>query len=364
MHLINTSMKKLFLVTYAMMIFALQMLLSSCGSSATTTTKPGAWDKAGDFDGYTRSGAVSFVINGTPYVGLGYNAGLNKRLSDFYSYDGENDSWTKVTDFPGVARTNAVAFVIDGKAYLGTGYDDNQNVLDDFWKYEPDANGGTWTSVAKFGFSSTNATPALQRYGAVGFSVGNRGFVGGGEDKSLTGYKDFWEYLPGTDEWVKRPSLGGSKRWNAFVMVIDDYAYIGGGQDNGTFPQDFWKFDVTKVDGGNPWISLDALDQRDNLGNAQTEPKSRESAVTFIIGGKGYLVAGSLGYAQGDTWQYDPTTDNWVEYYSLNSEAPSRYSAVGFGIGNYGYITTGSNGSLRYDDVWKFDPVGTEPNYK
>lgn len=367
MHQINSVMKKIYLIIPIAMILSLQILISSCGSSASSATKPGSWDKIGSFDGRVRSSAVGFVINGVPYMGMGYNNGLTKRLSDFYSYDAENDSWISVADFPGTARTNAVAFVIDGKAYMGTGWDDNQNSLSDFWEYDPSVGiGGTWTQVADFGYSATNSTPAIQRYQALGFSIGGRGFVGGGQDKSGSAFKDFWEYLPTTNEWVKRPSMGGSKRRNPFIMIIDNYAYIGGGYDPGSnsYPTDFWKFDVSQVNSGNPWIALDALDQRDNLGNAETEPKSREQAVAFTIGGKGYFTTGSLGYAQGDTWQYDPTTDNWTEFYSLNSEASSRYAAFGFGVGNYGYITTGSNGGQQFDDVWKFDPTGTEPNYK
>jgi hypothetical protein len=367
MRLNNLIMKKIYLIASIAVILSLQMFLSSCSSSATTTTKQGAWDKVSSFDGRVRSNAISFVINGVPYMGMGYNSGLNIRLSDFYRYDAENDTWFGVADFPGAARTNAVAFVLNNKGYVGTGYDDNQNVLSDFWQYDPAVGqGGTWTKVADFGYSASHATPAIQRYQALGFSIGGRGFVGGGQDKSGSAFKDFWEYLPTTNEWVKRASMGGAKRRNPFVMIIDNFAYIGGGYDpgSGTYPTDFWKFDVSKVDSGNPWIALDALDQRDNLGNTKSEPKSREQAGAFVIAGKGYITAGSLGYAQGDTWQYDPTKDTWTEFYSLNTEASNRYAAIGFAVGNYGYITTGSNGSQQFDDVWKFDPTGTEPNYK
>jgi N-acetylneuraminic acid mutarotase len=354
---------------FAITMIVVQAIISSCSPSSTTTTKPGSWDKAGDFNGKTRSGAVGFMINGVQYIGAGYNAGLNIRLIDFWKYDAASDSWSQVADFPGVARTNAVAFVIGGKAYVGTGYDDNANVLSDFWKYDPTAgSGGTWSRVADFGYSAANSTPALIRYGATGFSVNDgtndRGFVCGGQDKSQTGYKDFWEYDAVNDQWISRQSMGGSKRWNAFVMIINNIAYIGGGQDNNYYPTDFWKFDVTKLDSGNPWTALDALDQRDVAGNAQTEPKPRELAATFAIGKYGYIVAGATGFQLGDTWQYDPSTDNWLEYYSLNSEAQSRATAIGFGVGAKGYIATGVNGSTRLDDVWIFDPVGTEPNYK
>ncbi len=363
MYLINFNMKN---ATKSLCWFlAFQMLIMACSPSSTTTTKPGSWDRSGDFDGTTRGSAFGFVLNGVPYIGGGYNAGLNARVNDVWRYDSNVGSWVQVADFPGTARSVAAAFTIGNKAYVGTGYDDNRNALSDFWQYDPSVgNGGTWTQIADFGYSATNGTPAIHRFSSTGFSVKDRGFVAFGEDIAQTGYKDIWEYLPATNEWVRRPSLSGSKRWNAFVMVIGDYAYLGGGQDNNFYPTDFWKFDVTQVDGGNPWTQLDALDQRDVNGNPEIEPKSRELASTFTINGFGYLVAGAIGYQLGDTWQYDPSTDNWIEYYSLNSEAQSRSGAIGFSIGANGYIATGSNGSTRLDDVWVFDPTGVEPNYK
>jgi hypothetical protein len=367
-------MKAYRLLFTVLSLVAVQLFISSCSSSTSTTSKPGAWDRVGDFDGITRSNAVGFVLNGNAYLGMGYNYGNDQRLTDFYKYDATSDSWSQVSSFPGTARTNAVAFVLNGKAYVGTG-NDGLNPLSDFWQYDPSVGtGGTWTRVADFGYSAANSTAAIARYGCVAFSAKGRAFVGTGTDKSLTGYKDIWEYDAKGNQWVKIQSIGGSKRWNAFVMTIGDFVYIGGGQDNGSYPTDFWKFDVTQVDSGNPWISLDALDQRDILNNgaAETEPKSRELAVTFTIGNFGYITAGSLGYALGDTWQYDPSTDNWIEYYSLNSEAQSRLGAVGFGLpigtSGFGFITTGANSpassATRLDDVWKFDPSGTEPNYK
>jgi len=75
----------------------------------------------------------------------------------------------------------------------------------------------------------------------------------------------------------------------------------------------------------------------------------------------------------GDTWQYNPSNDTWLQYYSFTSNTPvagvSRFGAVSFALSNgtktYGYITTGGpTTSVKYDDVWRFDPTGVEPDNK
>jgi hypothetical protein len=201
----------------------------------------------------------------------------------------------------------------------------------------------------------------------------NRGFVGSGH--TLSELSDMWEFDPtaGTyGTWTQRPSFPGKKRQNGFVMVINDMAYIGGGTDNNILIRDFHKFDVSKlaIDGtGNPWSGLNFLTGRDLNGNAVTQPKPRELASTFTIGNFGYLVTGNTGGVNGETWQYDPSLDKWIQQYSFTSNWPTagsaRSGAVGFAIGNYGYITTGGSGSaFKFDDCWRFDPTGKEPDNK
>jgi hypothetical protein len=46
----------------------------------------------------------------------------------------------------------------------------------------------------------------------------------------------------------------------------------------------------------------------------------------------------------------------------------ARSSAVSFAVtvGNagYGIITTGGSGNTKFDDCWRFNPLGVEPDYK
>jgi hypothetical protein len=381
----SIKMKKLLLPMITLTLFAGLLSLSSCNTSSSTTL-PGSWDQLGDFDGVTRSGAVGFVIGNYAYLGTGYNFDVPERLTDFWRYDPQIDTWIQMADFPGLPRSNAVGFSLNGKGYIGTGLggtDINNPVpLGDFWQFDPTTGPkGSWTRIADFGTPTAYDT-ALIRYGALAFSVNNRGFVGGGY--YLAGLKDFWEYDQPNNQWIQRPSIGGSKRQNGFVFVnqegSQEYAYVGGGNDNGTYVVNFFRFDSSLLSDTtqNPWFELNGLTGKDKNGNAIVQPKPRELACAWSISGLGYLSCGSTGAPQSDTWQYTPpiinssgvitTGDTWIQYFSFANNTPTvgsaRDSGVGFAIGLFGHITTGKNGSRRLDDSWLFNPVGVEPDNK
>lgn len=364
-----------------MIMFAGLLNLSSCNTS-TTITLPGSWDLLGGFDGVTRSGATGFIIGNYAYMGTGYNFDLPARLTDFWRYDPQIDTWVQMAKFPGLPRSNAVGFSLNGKGYIGTGIGgtdiNNPLPLGDFWEFDPSVGSkGKWTRIADFGHSATYDT-ALARYGAVAFTVGGRSFVGGGYN--LAGLKDMWEYSPATNLWIQRPSLGGSKRQNGFVFVIEPYAYVGGGNNNGSYVTDFYRFDPTALSDTtkNPWFALNGLTGKDLNGNLIVQPRPRELACAWAISGFGYLSCGSIGAPQSDTWQYTPPTvskngivtsgDTWLEYFSFSNNTPvigvARDSGFGFAIGSFGYITTGKSGSRRLDDCWVFNPLGVEPDNK
>src|SRR5438552_2068704 len=113
------------------------------------------------------------------------------------------DTWTQKADFGGAARSGAVGFSIGGKGYIGTGYDGSDTK--DFWEYDPATN--AWTQKADFG--------GIARENAVGFSIGSKGYIGTGAnfDAAPT---DFWEYDPATNAWTQKADFGGGgQRWYA-----------------------------------------------------------------------------------------------------------------------------------------------------
>jgi N-acetylneuraminic acid mutarotase len=350
MQLINKSMKHLLLILSLASAAFLSLTLASCGGSTpTTAVKKGSWDRKSDFGGNTRGNAVGFVIQDKAYVVGGYNADGNKRLNDMWQYDAAKNSWLSKAPFPGVARSQAVSFVINGKGYVGTGIDDASNRLKDFYEYDPATN--LWKKIADF---------ADGRYGSVSFSVSNRGFIGAGYNGNAQ--SDLWEYDQPNDAWVQKASLS-TKRVNSFSFVIDNSAYVLGGSNNSTSVRTVEKYNPAS----DVWELKLSLTQRDKTGATIVQPNSRDVAAAFAIDGYGYIACGSVGGTNtsggsplGDTWQYNPASDTWLEYYSLRNEAASRDGAVGFSIGLFGYLTTGRNGNTRFDDTWVFDPLGDE----
>jgi ELWxxDGT repeat protein len=239
--------------------------------------------------------------------------------------------WTQKTDFGGTARRGAVGFSIGNKGYIGTGVS-SYTTCKDFWQFDPATN--SWTQKADFGGTA--------RYGAVGFSNGSKGYIG-------TGYilggpsvgSDFWEYDPTSNSWTQKANFGGTGRAFAVGFAIGVKGYIGTGYDQSTAKKDFWEYDP----------ATDSWAQRADFGGT-----ARNTAVGFANGNKGYI---GTGYSTTDTkdfWEYDPASNSWTQ--KANFGGAKRESAVGFAIGTKGYIGTGRDSSGAYKkDLWEYDPL-------
>jgi N-acetylneuraminic acid mutarotase len=89
-------------------------------------------------------------------------------------YSQAPDRWAQKTDFGGTERAGAVGLSIGNKGYVGTG-SNGLSYYKDFWEYDPATN--AWTQKADFGGTA--------RSGATGFSIGSKGYVGTGESPTL-----------------------------------------------------------------------------------------------------------------------------------------------------------------------------------
>jgi len=296
----------------------------------------GNWIKLSDFEGVPRSDAVAFTIGDNAYVGTGYDG--SDRLNDFWEYDPQLNNWTRKADFPGVPRNGAVGFGTDTKGYIGTGYD-GINRLKDFYEYDPATD--TWTRKPDFGGTA--------RYGAVAFAIDNKGYITTGDDGNFL--KDLWEYDPSSEQWMQKISLEGGKRRDAIAFVIEGKGYVCTGIDNGVYESDFWEYDPV----ANDWNKKRSItNQSDDDYDDDYSSITGTNKVAFSINGKGYIAAGGAGTAGSTVWEYNPSSDLWIQKTSL--EASGRIEAVGFSIGELGYVTTGRNGSYYFDDIWGFQP--------
>ena len=238
-------------------------------------------------------------------------------------------SWTQKANFGGTARYGAVGFSIGAKGYIGTGIDASGFLLQDFWEWDQITN--VWTQKANFG--------GLKREYAVGFSIGTKGYIGTGDDTTGQRKNDFWEWNQATNTWTQKANFGGTARDVAVGFSIGTKGYIGTGDDVGGFKQDFWEWDQST----NLWT------QKANFGGT-----GRFSAVGFSIGTKGYIGTGDTtgGNCLNDFWEWNQATNLWTQ--KANFGGLARERAIGFSIGTKGYIGTGV-ALTYYQDFWEWD---------
>lgn len=265
---------------------------------------------------------------------------MNKGLSILFLLFGLFDAgssvyaaWVQKAPFGGTAKHRCTAFSVGNKGYIGGGHTNSGTVayFKDYWEYDPGTN--SWTQIADFGGG--------YRYHATGFGVGNYGYVGLGEDENGNYTTDFWKYIPLINTWVQVTDFPGAARRGACSFVIDGKAYVGTGQVDAGYENDFYVYDPLM----NSWNSIS-----DFTGEA------RSSAVAFAYDGKGYVGTGHvLGNDTNDFYSYDPISNSWSQRADVG-DLP-RQDATGFVVQGEGYIGTGNNveGTDNFGDFWKYN---------
>ncbi len=317
----------------------------------------GSWISGRDFIGGERMDAVGFVIGKNLYVGLGRGNGdaeesfENKR--DFWVYDTQTTTWDAVESFPASHRSRAVSFSLDtdgdnipDKGYVGGGgilYEDT--FFKDFWEFDPSRTESKWKRKADL---------EEPLFGAVGFSIQGKGYIGTGMLPNRTYTKKFWEYDCKRDTFTPLPDFLGEERVHAACFVLDtdsngvvDKAYVGSGQIGKTqFAKDFWEFDYNKVD--NPWKPVDTL------------MACRFSATGFSIEQYGYICLGRGKNQKAQKGMYKfiaPNEKNKLGHWMELTEFPSdaMYNSVGLSVAKKGYIITGQlNDGDPSEQLWEY----------
>ena len=243
------------------------------GNTASSTYN--TWTRKANFPGSERYFAVAFSIGKKGYVGTG------NYTQDFWEWDGDTASatyntWTRKADFGGGYRGWATGFSIGKKGYIGTGTDGSY-LKADFWEWDGDtasATYNTWTRKAD--------VPGGGRENAVGFSVGNNGYIGLGLDSTTTTWlQDFWQWNQLTNTWVQKPNFS-DRRQNAVGFSIGNNGYIGTGYDN-TATRDFWEYcDTLCTVGVNEFNGAVNISVFPNPASDKIEVSSQQSVISSI----------------------------------------------------------------------------------
>lgn len=325
-------------------LVAFSLFLTSCGSSDGLN---GNWKFTDEFEAAPRGGAVSFTIDNDVYIGSGYDG--KDCLSTFYKYNLQ-DGWLRIADLPGTPRKEAVAFSINGKGYVGMGVDEEgDDEMNDFYVYDPALN--TWEKAPNEVINTQGNYPLPARQGAVAFTIGKIAYVGTGYGRNADDdddkLKDYYKF-DGTS-WVKI-AYSGKSTVGATAFVINDKAYVISGENSLEY---VWEYDPKSItETHNGWTSKKKLNSDNSSKDVQ-----RIDGVSFVINNKGYIVTGKGNGYSRETWEYDPTKDDWVERTSLENEISSREDAIAFTINNKGFIATGNAAGTYLKDVWEFEPT-------
>ncbi|HTR27783.1 MAG TPA: kelch repeat-containing protein [Puia sp.] len=350
-------MKRINITLFAIMLLA---ILFSCTRTNLNYTQSGNWVSRATFQGVAMGAGACFVVNDVAYVGTGINPLTpNVKLTSMfrytsakipgtpYGYDSAYGTWAQITDFPGQARSNAVGFSIGNTGYIGGGLaNDGFTPLNDYYAYTP---GAGWIQIDSLVDQFGDSHP---RYDAVAFSFDTTAYVLTGTD-NYNYFNDIYRYSPTTNTWIALPAMPGSKRSGAITWVYKGQGYLLTGYTNGskwasgTQCYDMWRF--------NPGADTSWTRMHDIFNtNAGTFDDGytniiRTHGVGFIelgtsIGDKGYVTLGSLN--NGDvtfTWEYDFATDLWTE--KTPYEGTARTGAVAFSLQNQtrGFVATGLN---------------------
>jgi N-acetylneuraminic acid mutarotase len=271
------------------------------------------WNQKSKLPAIGRHRGTGIAIGDKGYIGLGHmnGTGLNIIYTDWWEYEPGTNSWTQKSDFP-VGTYGATAFSIGFKGYVGGGTGLNS----EFYEFNPVTN--LWTQIANALYSTPSDETA--------FTINGRGYILDGST--------LLEYKPSTDSWAQKahcPITG----WAITSFVIQNSAYL--------------KIDHTLYE------YKASIDQW--IVRAPFPGISTNGAPSFSANSKGYIMTGystSLSSVFSEMWEYDPALNSWTQLEDF--PGTSRRFAVAFAINNKGYLGTGTNGT-NMNDFWEFNPA-------
>jgi hypothetical protein len=202
-------------------------------------------------------------------------------LDDLWAYDLTADVWQRLDpggDRPSPRHEHAAAW-IDGLGLVVFGGRSDAGALDDFWAYDPAADG--WRTLAV-----TGPPPAARAGACVAMRADGRLWLYGGLGPDQAVLADTWIYDSGLSDWVSRPSVGeapAGRSGAACWWSADDRFLIHGGTS------------ATGAALGDAW-SLEAAGPADSVWQPVVDPGlSPRAQAAVTTGGGGAVIVGGRG---------------------------------------------------------------------
>jgi len=196
------------------------------------------WKQVADFSGSARYGCVALSLNNMGYIGSGYDG---NDQSDWWEYNPSANTWAQKANNPR-KRSNAFSLVIGEQGYVGGGINNNVYVTD-FSLYDP----ATDAWIKKYALTDENDDDdydydySLQRTYASTFVINGLGYIATGNYSSAL--TNVWEYNPTADEWTQKTSLEASAREAAVGFAVGNKGYVTTGRSGATRFDDLWELD-------------------------------------------------------------------------------------------------------------------------
>ncbi len=237
--------------------------------------------------------------------------------------------WSQSANFIGIERDDAVGFSIGDAGFVGTGRDAGFQYRSDFYKYE----NNTWEQVPSL-------IGAPRQY-CSSFSFASEGCVINGIDDSGQMLNDLQCYSAETEQWEIRSAFPGEARQQSISFTIGSIGYCGLGR--------------TATKAFNDWYAYDH--RTDSWWRLPDFPEPRYECVSFVCNGVAYVGLGANldGSTFDSFYAYSPVYNEWIRVADFPGEI--RTYSIGFQKNGKGYICTGLNENFEFSiEVWEYDP--------
>jgi N-acetylneuraminic acid mutarotase len=253
--------------------------------------------------------------------------------------------WVQKNGIPGPDSANGrfvgIGFSVGNKGYMGLGIGNDGTTYSDLFQYDPVAN--AWTQ---------EASCPLPFAGAICMVINNIAYIGLGQTQIAANSNSLFAYDPGTNTWTRKSDFPGPGQSLVLGVAMGNIGLVGlGANTDGIQMPEVWTYDP----------ATDSWTQKANFSGIIIP----SWLVGFSLDGKTAMVAGTdysgSGHLVNVVYQYDPVADTWTPKQSRPGNPMVQASTMI--IKGNGYIMGGGQENWMYQsssDSWTQVPFFTE----